>query len=137
MGAGRTSEGQSMNAAAFVDAARGWARGLEDREVERSGADLAAARLIVSRKTGVSEGTLRSLRKNRLKAIGAHVFAKLREGVVKELEAELMRLEHELSILRQTGVDPRDDQISEVVADIARARTALGRSAPALPGSTG
>ena len=126
-------EGHSMNSVAYVERAAEWARLLEDKEVERSGADLAAARPVVARRTGVPEGTLRNLRKHRLKAIGAHWFDRLRAGVVKELEAELMRLEHDLAILRATGADPRHPETEAVVADIARARAALGFGPPPVP----
>jgi len=122
-----------MNSVAYVERAAAWARLLEDKEAERSGADLAVARPTVARRTGVPEGTLRNLRKNRLKAIGVHWFDRLKAGVIRELEAELMRLEHDLAVLRATGADPRHPETEAVVADIARARAALGLAPEALP----
>ena len=125
----RPTEGRLMHSAAYVETARGWARTLEDREAYRSGSDLDRAREAVARKTDVPKGTLLSLRKNRLKAIGVHWYERLRHGVIRELEAELRHLEHELAILRQTGVDPRSDATAAVVADVSRVRSALNLDA--------
>lgn len=119
-----------MHSAAYVETARGWERRLVDGEARRAGVDQDTARAIVARRTEVPKGTLLSLRKNRLKGIAVHWFERLRHGVIRELEAELRHLEHELSILRQTGVDPRSDATAAVVADIAKVREALGLDAP-------
>src|SRR3990167_4016477 len=99
----------SMSAVAYVERARSWARTLEDRERQGGAFTLTDAREAVSHRTGVSPGTLENLRKNRLKAIAAHVYDSLRAGVIRALEAELRHLEHEITILRQTGLDPRSD----------------------------
>lgn len=110
----------------FVDTARGWSRTLEDREASRSGRRLADARRDVARRTGVNPGTLENLRNGRLKAIAVHVYERLRAGVIREIEAEMRHLEHELTILRQTGVDPRSDEATAVLASIETVRAALG-----------
>jgi hypothetical protein len=115
-----------MHSAAYVETARGWERRLVDGEARRAGVDHDTARAIVARRTEVPKGTLLSLRKNRLKGIAVHWYERLRSGVIRELEAELRHLEHELAILRQTGTDPRSDATAAVVADIAKVRAALG-----------
>lgn len=115
-----------MNSVAFVDQAKGWASELEHREAMRSGATRAKARLVVATRTSLAPGTLENLARGRLKAIAVHVYERLRSGLIREWETELVRLEHELSILRQTGVDPRDNQVAAVVAGISAARQALG-----------
>ena len=123
----RPTESLSMSAVAFLENARGWARTLEDREIERSQLDSAEeARPIVSRHTGVPVGTLRSLRKKRLKSIPVHLYEWLRVAIIRELEAELRHVEHELKVARQIGLDPRSDAHSALVADIASVRAALG-----------
>lgn len=115
-----------MSAIAYVDQARNWARRLEDREKQRPGlSSIEEARPIVARKTGVPKGTLVSLRKNRLKAIAVHWYEKLREGVIRELEAELRHVEHEIQIARQSGVDPRSSHLQSALASEARLRQAL------------
>lgn len=130
----RTRGGQSMNAATYVDQARIWAGMLEDREARRVGS-VEDARPIVSRKTGVPTGTLRSLRKGRLKGIGAHWFAGLQRGVIDALEGELRHVQHELQILRQTGVDPRSGPYQAALSDETRLRSALGLPALSEEGS--
>lgn len=119
-------EGTTMNSAAYVERAQDWARALEDREAARSGVRLSDAREAVARRVVIPAGTLENLRKGRLKAIAVHIYDRLRAGLIRELEAEVRRLEHELQILRATGADPRRDEIAAVVASLARAREAIG-----------
>ncbi len=115
-----------MSSVAYLDRARDWSKTLEDREAARSGASLREARPVVARQAGVSPGTLENLRNGRLKSIAVHIYERLRGAVIRELEAEVRHLEHELTILRATGLDPRDDEMAQVVADLAKARQALG-----------
>lgn len=117
--------GQKVSSIDAVSAARGWARTLEEREASR-GLDRRAAQEAVARRTGVPLGKIVSLRKNRLKDIGVAAYEALRRGVMSEIEQEMRRLEHELQLLRTAGLDPRDDQMEAVVADLAKARQALG-----------
>lgn len=114
-----------MTAAAYVDRARGWAKRLEDNEASRSGAALKDARRTVARKTGIAPGTFENLRNGRINAIAVHVFDALRGAVERELISEIGRLEHELQILRQAGVDAREDQMGAVERHLASARQAL------------
>lgn len=112
--------------AAFVENARGWSKTLEDREADKTGHCLKQVRPIIARRIGIPAGTLENLRNGRLKAIAAHVYERLRAGVIRELEAEMRHLDHELNILRQTGMDPRSDDTAAVLADIKTVRAALG-----------
>lgn len=121
-----------MTADAFIERARGWGRLLEDRERARSGEPLKRAREAVARRIAVPPGTLENLRKNRLKAIAAHWYDRLRSGVIRELEAELAHVDFQLQIARQTGLDPRDRETEALVASHARLSEALGRSAPPI-----
>lgn len=123
----RTPRGHSMTAVAYVENACKWARILEDKERKRSGlGSIDEARPIVSRKTGVPKGTLLSLRKKRLKGIATHWYEKLRQGVIRELEAELRHVEHEIQIARQSGVDPRSSHLQSALSSEAKIRDALG-----------
>lgn len=115
-----------MHAAAYLERARDWTKTLEDREAARSGISLREVRPKVARQIGVSPGTLENVRNGRLKAIAVHIYDRLRGAVIRELEAEIVRLEHELQILRTTGLDARDDEVAAVVASLAKAREALG-----------
>lgn len=115
-----------MIATTYVDQARDWTRTLEDREAARSGATLREVRPVVARHAGVMPGTLENLRNGRLKSIAAHVYARLRAAVIRELENEVRHLEHELISLRATGADPRENEVAAVVANLAQVRAALG-----------
>ena len=118
--------GTSVTAIDFVDNARGWARRLEEAEAARSNLPVENVRPILARKLGIAPGTMTSLRKNRLKDISAAVYAKLNQAVERLLERELVALEHELTVVRSQGRGLAGDDLAEVVADIARVRTALG-----------
>jgi transcriptional regulator with XRE-family HTH domain len=113
-------------AEASVDRAREWSTLLENREAFRTGRSLKEARKEVARREGVSPGTLENLRRGRLKTIATHWYERLRGALIRELMMEVRRLEHEITILNQTGVDPRSDEVASVVADLARVRQALG-----------
>lgn len=114
-------------AAVFTGRTREWAMALEEDEAAARGLDrVEDARPFVARLTGVPVGTLRSLRKNRLKTVAAHVYDKLNQAAVARLERRLKSLEHELDITRQQGLDARENGVAAVVADIQAVRTALG-----------
>jgi uncharacterized protein YhaN len=115
-----------MTAAAYVERARDWSTRLEDKEAERSGVNLSEARKVVAREIGASPGTLENLRNRRVKGIAAHIYDRLRARVIRELESEMRHLEHELQILKQTGVGPSDGETEAVVAGLAKVREALG-----------
>ena len=123
----RTPGGQSVTAAVYADRARGWAIALEEEEAAKRGLDrVDDARPFVSRRTGVPAGTLRSLRKRRLKTVAADVYDLLNQAAVDRLERRLKSLEHELDLTRQQGLDARPHDAAAVEADIASVRAALG-----------
>jgi transposase-like protein len=115
-----------MNQVVYVDRAAAWAKALEDRERARSGTKLPEARAAVAQRIGVPPGTLRNLRKQRVKGVAAHWYERLRAAVVHDLQAEMARLQHEQDILTQAGVDPRSNEAAAVVAGISAVRAALG-----------
>lgn len=119
-------ESRKVSAASDVNLAREWADILEAREARRSGVSLDDARPIVSRKTGIPEGKLYSLRRNRLKDIARHILLRLGEGVMRELQAELRHVEHDLQILRQIGADPSGGEVHSLLASRQKIREALG-----------
>lgn len=69
---------------------------------------------------------MQNLRNGRLKAVAVHVYERLWFALERELMAEMQALEHELQLLRQQGIPPHSDEVSEVVAHLAAARKALG-----------
>lgn len=96
------------------------------QEARRTGNRIAARRQ-VARTIGVSPGTIENLLRARLKTIAGWLRDALRNRVIQELEAEIVRIQHEIAVLRQTGVDPRGDQMAAARADLSAVLSALGR----------
>ena len=103
-----------MNATAIDISAQTFARRLEDREQERSGVLLPVARMTVARRTGVAAGTLENLRRGRIKGVREWIVAALRAALISEVEADIARAQHELTVLKAShrGVD--HCQVAEV-----------------------
>jgi hypothetical protein len=99
---------------------------LVDRETIRTG-NKPIARKNVARAIGVSPGTIENLTRARLKRISGWLRDALRARVIRELEAEIVRLQHELAVLRQSGADPRCDEMAAVRADLSAILTVLGK----------
>ena len=118
-------EQTNMQSTTYTDLARSWGRTLEDREATRSGVSVRDARKAVARRAGVSPGTLETLRIGRLKTVATHIYERLRAAVIADLQHEIRRLEHELEIARQSGMDPRCPEVAEVEKYLALARQAL------------
>jgi len=102
-----------------------WANELELREQRKTGLRLQAARKNVARRIGVSPGTLENLKRGRSKGLRDWVIQRIHKGIMDELEQEARRLKHELEILRQCGLDAREDEVSKVESLIAQARVLL------------
>lgn len=116
-----------MSALAYIEQAREWTTRLEASEVEKGNADnLREARVIVARDVGAAPGTLENLRNRRLKGIAAHLYDRLRARVLRELEAEMRALSHEIQILKIIGTDPRSSEMEAAEASLADVREALG-----------
>jgi hypothetical protein len=114
------------NAMAEASEARNLANVLVNQEARRCG-DRPLARIHVARSLGVSPGTIENLQRNRLKRISGWLRDALRARVIRELEAEIVRLQHELAVHKQTGVDPRSDEATAARADLSAVLEVLGR----------
>jgi hypothetical protein len=114
----------------YVDEARTLGKLLEDRRAARYGTSVEAARHGIAREIGVAPGTLRNLRKRRLKDVGAGLLDSLRTLVASELQGEMRRLEHEIKLVMATGAHPDSGAFTQAAADLAKVRNALGLSAP-------
>ena len=114
-----------MNATAIDISAQTFARRLEDREQERSGVLLPVARMTVARRTGVAAGTLENLRRGRIKGVREWIVAALRAALISEVEADIARAQHELTVLKAShrGVD--HCQVAEVETSLASLRAVL------------
>jgi len=114
---------------ATIEQARTLARDLERRERSRAGS-VDAARTALARRAGVSPSTWRNLALGRLKRLDAFVRDRLQAMLVRELEAEIARLTHELEIARQGGDHLASQHVSEIEAHLAAARTILRGEGP-------
>lgn len=114
------------NALAEASEARNLAQILVEQEARRCG-DRRKARTRVARRLGTSPGTIENLQRSRLKRISGWLRDALRSLVIRELEAEVVKLQHEIAVLRQTGVDPRSDEMAAARADLSAVLEVLGR----------
>lgn len=122
----RQPEGHKVTAASDVALAGEWAELLEERAAKTRGVSLEDARSIVARDTGVPTGKLYSLRRRRLKDIGRSILTRLGEGVIRELQTELRRVEHELHVRTQIGARPDSGETLSLLANRQKIREALG-----------
>lgn len=117
-----------MNAATDISLAKRWAEVLEGAEAKRLGVPLCEARKAVARDLQTAPGFLENLRRSRIKIVPSWLMARIRAAVVAQLQAEMMRLEYEIQLAKQTGLDPRDD-------DLAKAQIALETAKAILKGA--
>lgn len=113
------------NAISEVTEAQCLARILVEQEARRRGSK-SNAHAYVARTVGASPGTIENLLRGRLKRISGWLRDALRGRVVRELEAEVVRLQHEIAVLKQAGVDPRSNEMSAARADLSAVLAALG-----------
>jgi hypothetical protein len=100
------------------------AQNLERKERAR-GLSVAVARQSLARKLRVGGGTFERLVRGRIKRVDAGIRDRLQALLVRELEAEIARLTHELEIARQSGASFASLEISEVETHLARAKEIL------------
>ncbi len=114
------------NALAEATEARHLANILVNQEARRVG-DRCRARANVARSLGTAPGTIENLQRNRLKRVSGWLRDALRARVIRELEAEVVKLQHEIAVLHQTGSDPRGDEMAATRADLSAVLAVLGR----------
>lgn len=100
------------------------AQSLVRRERQR-GMSAEASRAWLANKLSVGVGTASNLIRGRIKRVDETIRDRLRALLMRELEAEIQRLSHELEILRCGGHHLASDEISEVETHIARAKAIL------------
>jgi len=120
--------GGAMSNAAVIEAIEAGriARALVDRERSR-GNDRAHARANVARAIGAAPGTIENLTRDRLKSIAGWLRDALRALIIKETEAEIKRLQHELTYYRALGADTHRDEMAEISASVEALLCALNR----------
>lgn len=128
MSSNRDGQFVQMNAMTDVTDAERFARYVEDAEATRLGVKLSEARPVVARRLGASPGTLENLRRGRLKIIPNFLMARIRSEFVAVLQSEVTRLEHEIALARQTGMDHRENDLAAAQTQLVAAKKILGAS---------
>lgn len=100
------------------------ARSLERRERSRV-SSLKIARQSVASKLRIGAGSFENLVRGRLKKIDAAVRDRLTALLIRELEAEIARLTHELELARQGGSHPASFMVGEIEAHLVAARSLM------------
>ncbi len=100
------------------------AQKLYRKERER-GSDADAARLWLAEKLKTGTGTVRNLIRGRVKRVDETIRDRLRALLMREIEAEIARLQHELEIHRQGGHHLASDEISEIESHLAAAKAIM------------
>ena len=111
-----------MNAISDVATVNRLARAIEDQEARRLAIPVTLARMRVANRIGVAPGTLENLRRLRTKIVPNWLMNRLRAEFILVLQSEIQRLEHEIHIARQTGVDHRDDMLASAETQLQTAR---------------
>jgi hypothetical protein len=117
-------QGENMSSAAVMEQARTLARSLERRERLRVGT-AARARSSIAGKLGIGSGTLENIVKGRVKRLDSWIRDKLQALLIRELEAEITRLTHELETARRSGARLDSEQMGEVETHLAAAKAIL------------
>jgi hypothetical protein len=117
-----------MNAMTDLEAVHRFAKTLETEEAKRLGVRTAQARVSLARRLRTSPGTLENIRRLRTKIVPSWLMSRIRAEFVSVLQTEIIRLEHEICLARQTGVDHRDDDLQAAEAKVAAAKEILKAS---------
>lgn len=104
------------------------ASSLVGREEVRSRSRMIAYRA-VGAKIGMSATWVRKLVAGGVKAINADVKKRIDDLLVRELEAEIARLTHELEMARQSGAHPASLMVGEIETHLAAARKLMNGEA--------
>jgi hypothetical protein len=110
---------------AFDQAVRSDLSRLEAIRALRSSASIAHARASIARETRIAAGTLENIKRQRTKGVRGWIADTIRGALVRELQREIERLNHELQTLLQRGVDHREPEMAEVQSLIVRVRQSL------------
>lgn len=114
-----------MNAVSDMEAVHRFARTIEDAEAKRLGVRLTEARTIIARRLHTSPGTLENIRRLRTKVVPHWLMARIKAEFVSILQAEITRLEHEITIAKQTGLHHSDDALQAAETQMAAAKEIL------------
>jgi sirohydrochlorin ferrochelatase len=117
-----------MSASADLATAERWTKILEETEAKRLGVPASDARKSIARKLKASPGTLENIRRLRTKIVPSWLMSRIRGELIASLQMEVQRLEHEINIARQTGMDARENDLCAAEAQLAKAKEILSAS---------
>jgi hypothetical protein len=113
-----------------VALAEDWTEALERLISRREHVPRSEARTIAARKAGVPAGKLYSLARGRLKDVSNSVLRGLGGALIRELQQELARVEHDLAIHTQIGDRADSGEVLTLASRREKIREALGLDAP-------
>lgn len=87
--------------------------------------ELIFGRSKTARMLGVGEETLKNVKYQRRKSLSAHLYEKIRGGLIHGLETEIARLQHEVAIARASVLGGDDDAIGEAQVALDRAKALI------------
>lgn len=121
--------GAKMSTVASITDFKKLAEASEKREQLRHGGTREHARERIARRLGINPGTLYNLARDRLKRIDASFRDALTAYAVKDLQADIERLTHELELARQMGAHQDSPHISEIERHLKAARDLIAETA--------
>ena len=128
----RHQNGRNMRSDAAV--AEDWTEALERLVAKREGVSRTEARPIVARRAGVPTGKLYSLARGRLKDVSNSVLKGIGGALIRELQYELARIEHDYQVHTQIGGRRDDGEAIALAKDRQKILEALGLTSDASDG---
>lgn len=124
------SNEQMSPAAIDEKSIRDWVDEAEWRMASRHRIKRPFARAILARNWGVSFWTLTNFRRGRLKDLRGATRDRIQAGIIREIEHEIQRLEHEIVLARHCGADLSETKISQASVALEQALAFLEGDAP-------
>lgn len=121
-------ESRVMDAASDVTTASNMIQRLENIEAEQRGVTVREVRGIISRRVKLSAASIANLRRGRRKSVKTDEMGRVRVALIKALQKQIVALEHEINIHRQTGADHRDRDFAKAQAALDEARALIARA---------
>lgn len=121
----RGGEFNQMNAVSDIEAVHRFARTLEDAEARRLGVRVAEARISLARRLRTTPGTLENIRRLRTKIVPNWLMARIKAEFVSVLQAEITRLENEITIANKVGSTHSADVLQAAAAQMVAAKEIL------------
>ena len=109
----------------MIEATTGYVNAMIEREARRSHVKHAAAQELVARRLGEARGAIANLRSGRLKNLSFRLCERVRQAFIREMEAEIARLTHEVEVARQMGVRPDADEMLAAQSLLSQARALI------------